>query len=338
MQRIFIILILLGGVLSCDQTRDVPSNPYHFQAPEHFPPPTYTLENNPITQAGFDLGKKLFNDPILSRDGSIACSNCHAQSVAFADPQHRLSVGVDDRIGIRNAPPLANLAFFEAYFWDGGVTHLDFVPINAIESEFEMGENLLEVVKKLNTHSQYPGLFRKAFSNQDTINAPRLLHALSQYMNLLISADAKYDQYIRKETSLTADELAGLALFEKKCASCHSGALFTNQQYANNGLDSIFTDMGRALVSEGMEDMGKFRVPSLRNVGLTAPYMHDGRFSSLEEVLEHYNSGVTPSATLAPQLIQTSRLGIPLTADEQAQLLQFLMTLTDHAFISNELF
>lgn len=338
MTRICVILILLVGGWACDRAKEAPLDPYRLQLPKHFPPLIYNLDNNPITQAGFDLGKKLFNDPILSRDGSVACSNCHAQAVAFADPQHRLSVGVDNLIGIRNAPPLANLAFFEAYFWDGGVTHLDFVPINAIESEFEMGEKLIGVVHKLNRHSQYPSLFQEAFEYQDTINAPRLLHALSQYMNLLISADAKYDQYVRNEIALTAGELAGLAIFEKKCASCHSGALFTNQQYANNGLDSAFNDRGRALISEGMEDVGKFRVPSLRNVGLTAPYMHDGRFASLEEVLEHYNAGIIRSSTLAPQLQKAGQLGIPLTPQEKDQLIQFLMTLTDYEFISNELF
>lgn len=324
-------------LLTCERSGEEAFNPYAFRVPDHFPPPTYNLENNPITKAGFDLGKKLFNDPILSRDGSVACSNCHAQAVAFADPQHRLSVGIDDRIGIRNAPPLTNLAFLEAYFWDGGVTHLDFVPINAIVSEFEMGEKLSGVVEKLNAHSLYPGLFQDAFGDHDSINAPLLLHALSQYMNLLISDQAKYDQYIRKEVSLTTEELAGLTLFEKNCTSCHSGALFTNQQYANNGLDTVFADIGRALISEGIEDIGKFRVPSLRNIALTAPYMHDGRFATLEEVLEHYSSGVKTSATLAPELQESGQPGIPLSKPEQAQIIEFLHTLTDYTFISNEL-
>ncbi len=338
MFRVLGFTFIVLTVLACQQTEETPINPYQFQVPDHFPPPAYRLENNPITKAGFELGKKLFNDPILSRDGSVACSNCHSQAVAFADPQHRLSVGIDNRIGIRNAPPLANLAFFEAYFWDGGVTHLDFVPINAIESEFEMGDRLIDVVQKLNAHSEYPSLFQEAFERQDTINAPYLLHALSQYMNLLISANSKYDQHLAKQASLTLDELEGLMLFEKNCASCHSGALFTNQQYANNGLDSIFTDTGRALISEGIDDLGKFRIPSLRNVALTAPYMHDGRFATLEAVLEHYNTGIIQSATLAPRLTQDGQAGILLSAKEQAQIIQFLETLTDHEFISNELF
>lgn len=233
---------------------------------------------------------------------------------------------------------MANLAFLNAYFWDGGVTHLDFVPINAIESEFEMGEQLSSLVEKLNGHSRYPSLFRDAFGDHDTINAPLVLHALSQYMNLLISDNAKYDQYVRKEVSLSTEELAGLRLFEKNCTSCHSGALFTNQQYANNGLDTVFSDIGRALISEGLADNGKFRIPSLRNIALTAPYMHDGRFATLEEVLEHYNSGVKASVTLAAELQELGRQGIPLSKPEQARIIEFLHTLTDYAFITNELF
>jgi len=332
------LLGCLGLLLACDQLSEQPDDPYKFLMPAHFPAPTYRFENNPITQKGFELGKKLFNDPILSRDGSIACSNCHSKSVAFADPQHRLSVGIDDLIGLRNAPPLANLAFMKAYFWDGGVTHLDFVPINAIESEFEMGELLSTVVQKLNVHSQYPTLFQAAFPEMNSITSPMLLHSLSQYMNLLVSANAKYDQYIRKEVTLSAIELEGLKLFEQKCASCHSGALFTNQAYKNNGLDTIFTDAGRALISEGEDDLGKFRVPSLRNIALTAPYMHDGRFATLEEVLDHYSSGVKNSPTLAVELRSTGKLGIALSEEEKVELIHFLQVLTDHEFVANELF
>lgn len=331
----------LGSIvllLACDQVVEQLDDPYQFIVPAHFPAPTYSFENNPITQKGFELGKTLFNEPILSRDGSIACSNCHSKSVAFADPQHRLSVGIDNLIGIRNAPPLTNLAFMKAYFWDGGVTHLDFVPINAIESEFEMGETLSKVVQKLNTDTQYPALFQAVFPDMDSITAPMLLHSLSQYMNLLISADAKYDQYIRQEVDLSTSELAGLKLFEQKCATCHSSALFTNQEYVNNGLDSLFIDSGRALISEGVDDLGKFRVPSLRNIALTAPYMHDGRFATLEEVLDHYRKGVRFSSTLAPELQALGQLGIALSKEEEGQLIQFLHTLTDYTFVTNELY
>lgn len=323
---------------SCTPEETQVNNPYEFVQPPHFPPPTYTFDNNPITEEGVKLGKKLFNDPILSLDQSIACSNCHSKSVAFADPQHRLSVGIDDKVGIRNSPSLTNLAFMDAFFWDGGVTHLDFVPINAIESDFEMGESLQNVVVKLNQNAAYPALFKSAFEGTDSINAPLLLHALSQYLNLLVSADSKYYRYLQKQEYLSDSELAGLALFEEKCASCHEGVLFTNQSFLNNGLDADFSDRGRAIISEGEEDAGKFRVPSLRNIALTRPYMHDGRFETLEEVLEHYSTGVKWSATLAPILQQEGKLGIVISDEEQAHLLDFLHTLTDRSFIANEIF
>jgi len=336
----FIIYSLGLGLLmtSCTPKETQVNNPYEFVQPSHFPPPTYSFDNNPITEKGFKLGRKLFNDPILSLDQSIACSNCHSKSVAFADPQHRLSVGIDDKVGIRNSPALANLAFMDAFFWDGGVTHLDFVPINAIESDFEMGERLQHVVAKLNQHREYPALFESAFEGTDSINAPLLLHALSQYLNLLVSADSKYDRYIKKEENLSESELAGLVLFEQKCSSCHEGVLFTDQTFRNNGLDTEFSDQGRAVISEGEEDKGKFRVPSLRNVALTRPYMHDGRFQTLEAVLEHYNTGVKWSATLDPVLQEGSTLGLTLTAQEQTQILDFLHTLTDRSFIADEIF
>lgn len=323
---------------SCKGDEIRPDSPYLFTKPTHFPEPTYTFDNNPVTEAGFKLGKILFNDPTLSSDNSVACSNCHAKAVAFADPQHRLSVGVDDLAGIRNAPPLMNLAFMDAFFWDGGVVHLDFVPINAIESDFEMNETLANVVGKLNDSKTYPSLFEKAFGEIDSINAPLMLHALSQYMCRLVSADSKYDQFLQQKTSLSQTEMEGLQLFEKKCSSCHSGVLFTNQEYMNNGLDTQFSDIGRERISEWSGDKGKFRVPSLRNVGLTAPYMHDGRFNTLEEVLQHYRFGIKASETLSPSLQKEGKLGIELTDNEQKQIIDFLHTLTDRNFTSNDLF
>lgn len=340
MKKFFLLAAIAGTLLSCRLENEpaILSSPYQFVRPAHFPEPTYTFRNNPITEAGFLLGKRLFDEPLLSVDGSVACSNCHVQAVAFADPQHRLSVGVDDRAGTRNAPGIANMAFMEEFFWDGGVTHLDFVPLNAIENPVEMDETMANVVRKLNVHPEYPALFRKAFGPVDSINAPLMLQALSQFMVLLVSADSAYDRYLLKEGELTAEQLNGKALFEKKCAGCHSGLLFTNQSYRNNGLDSLFADPGRARISEWDGDLGKFKVPSLRNVALTAPYMHDGRFATLEEVLGHYASGVKHSPTLAPELQVDGRLGIELTEEEKRRIIDFLHTLTDWSFVRNPLF
>lgn len=327
----FLFAIMLGACQKEELQRE------QFVKPPHFPEPTYNFERNPVTQEGFELGKKIFGDPILSRDNSVACNNCHVKAVAFADPQHTLSLGVDERQGIRNAPGIANMAFMKEFMWDGGVYHLDFAPPNAIENPLEMDEKMERVVGKLNRHSAYPALFKKAFPDMgDTITGPYLLLALSQYQTMLVSATSKYDRYRLGKGDLSAAELEGLQLFNQKCATCHSGELFTNQDYRNNGLDTEFQDEGRARITETPADLGKFKVPSLRNVELTDPYMHDGRFNTLEQVLDHYANNVKLSSTLAPELQQGSALGIPLTAGEKKLIIDFLKTLTDYEFIQNE--
>lgn len=327
------VLLVLGACNGDESVKDS----FGFEKPAHFPEPTYTLDNNPISRGGFELGKKIFNDPILSRDGTVSCASCHDQTVAFADPQHRLSIGIDGRVGTRNAPPIQNLAFMKNFFWDGGVIHVDFIPPNAITNPLEMDDELANVVQRLNADPEYPGLFRQVF-DAETITAPRMLHALSQFMVMMVSADSRYDQYLTSGGAQTDEERSGMVLFESKCSGCHSGVLFTDGSFRNNGLDSEFADPGRARISEKEEDTGKFRVPSLRNVGLTKPYMHDGRFKTLEEVLDHYSENVVLSGTLDPDLNQNGKLGIALTEDEKVKIIVFLNTLTDEGFISNSLF
>ncbi len=317
-----------------------PVDDYALYQPENFPRITYDLGNEPITRASFELGKKLFFDPILSRDGSISCDNCHIQQTAFADsPIHPVSIGIDSKLGNRNAPPLFNMAFKAEFFWDGGVTHLDFVPINAIESEVEMGDSLSNVIGKLNRHSDYPGLFKDAFGIEE-ITSAFMLKSLSHFTLLMISADSRYDQYIRKENKvfLSEDEISGMQLFQSKCAGCHSGALFTDQSFRNNGIGDNFPDEGRALITESPSDIGKFRVPTLRNIELTAPYMHNAAFTTLESVLDHYSTGVKVSSTLDPSLLENDIPGIPMTAGEKDQIILFLKTLTDRTFTSNPKF
>ncbi len=308
---------------------------FGFEKPAHFPDPTYSFDNNPVTKEGFYLGKKLFFDPVLSVDNSVSCSSCHLQSLAFADsPVHPVSFGVDNRAGKRNAPPIQNMAFMESFAWDGGIHHLDFVALNAITLEFEMDEGIANVVAKLNDHEDYPGLFKGAFG-VDSVTSPFLLYALSQFENMLVSDNSKYDHYLNGEANLSVEELAGMDLFNAKCEVCHSGVLFTDQSFHNNGILTEFPlDSGRAAITESSHDVGKFRTPSLRNVARTAPYMHDGSIETLEEVLEHYNSGVKASSTLDPRLSE----GIALSEDEQQKIIAFLKTLTDTDFITNPLF
>ncbi len=308
---------------------------YAFVQPAHFPSPTYDLANEPITKAGFELGKKLFGELRLSRTNDVACENCHAQTTAFADPQHALSIGVENRIGTRNAPHLANMAFIKEFLWDGGISHLDFVPTNAITAFHEMDLKLEEAVARLNSFPEYQPLFEEAFG-ADTVTSAFMLKAFSQYTLRLVSANSKYDKYILglEGGNFSEAELRGLDAFRQNCSSCHAGELFTDQSYRNNGLDSTFRDLGRAAITEIPEDEGKFRVPSLRNVERTAPYMHDGRFNSVDEVLMHYRSGVTASANLDPILSN----GITLTEEEVEDLKAFLLTLTDWDFLREKLF
>ncbi len=327
--------MLLFFAIGCKKDKVDKGPSYEFVKPENFPEPTYTFDNNPVTEAGFKLGRKLFFDPILSVDNTVSCNNCHNQSLAFADlPLHAFSKGVEERQGIRNAPQLTNLAFIKEFFWDGGVTHLDFVPLNAIESEVEMDEEIVNVIAKLNNHPAYPALFKDAFGTSD-INTPLMLHALSQFTNMMVSNNSPYDKYLRGETALSEQELEGLQVFEAKCQSCHAGILFTDQSFRNNGIDSVFTtDIGRARITAFDGDNGKFRVPSLRNVVITKPYMHNAKFGSLEEVLDHYSNGILQSPSLDPSL----KNGIELSGNEKTAIIAFLKTLTDKDFTQDERF
>lgn len=326
-------------LVSCADPEVEANNRYVFVKPINFPEPTYTFDNNPVTKEGFLLGKRIFFDPILSRDGSVACSNCHQQGTAFADAQqHAFSRGVDEQLGARNAPSLANMAFYKEFLWDGGITHLDFVPTNAITSEVEMDETMSNVVGKLNNIPEYKNMFKEAFGVEE-VTSPYMLYALSQFTLMMVSANSRYDKYVRGEGEmLSTDELAGLEIFEEKCATCHSGELFSDFTYRNNGLSETFTDLGRGRITENSNQEGKFRVPSLRNVELTAPYMHNAKFSTLEEVLDHYEAGMVDSPTLDPSFQSDSGLGVSLTSDEKEKIITFLKTLTDREFVTDARF
>ncbi len=309
-----------------------PTSSFFYQ-PSNFPSPVYNLESNPVTDDGFQLGKAIFNDPLLSRDNTISCSECHNQGFAFTHHGHPLSHGIDGKIGDRNALPIQNVAWQKEFFWDGGVNKLDDFPIHPIENPVEMDENIENVLAKLRKTSYFPGLFKKAFGTEE-INQTRFLKALSQYMNGLISANSKYDKVIRKEGQVfTAEEQEGYDLFLNKCANCHKGENFTDQSYRNNGLpvDPKLNDEGRFRISKVEADKYTFKVPNLRNVEATAPYMHDGRFTTLEEVLNHYSSGIVDSPTLDSKL----KKGIAMNAEEKRKIILFLKTLTDNQFLTD---
>jgi cytochrome c peroxidase len=326
---IFAVLLMLTACGRKDEKLEI-----RFYKPANFPEPVYDFSKNPVTSAGFRLGKELFYDGRLSRDGSINCGSCHEQSAAFTQHGHDLSHGIDDRLTLRNALPIMNLAWEKNFFWDGGVFHLDLFAVSPIENPDEMDESLSNVLEKLRKDAKYRRLFKEAFGSED-ITTERFLKALSQFQLMCISANSRYDKYVRGEgVQLSGEEKAGLDVFKQKCASCHAGELFTDLSFRNNGL-KVFNadDTGRGRITLNPEDKYKFKVPSLRNVEASAPHMHDGRFRTLDEVLEHYASGIQPSETLDPLL----RNGIPLSAAEREQLKAFLLTLKDDEFLRNPL-
>lgn len=313
------------------------TTPITMRQPTNFPALVYDLSKNPLTAEGVALGKSLFYDDMLSLDTSVSCGFCHQQYAAFAHSDHALSHGIGGQFGTRNVPGLQNLAWDREFFWDGGVTSLDELPIAPIQNPVEMDLKFADALNRVQKSAKYPSMFKAAFGS-DTVTTARFLKAISQFLLTLVSADSRYDKYVRKESggTLTTDELAGLSIFQQKCATCHATDLFTDRSYRNNGLPvSAINDQGRYRITLSEADRLKFRVPSLRNVEKSFPYMHDGRFTTLEQVIDHYRSGVTDSPTLDPLLKTNGILGIPLTDTEKAQVVAFLKTLTDNTFINN---
>lgn len=309
-----------------------------FQNPDHFPEPTYHFETNPVTEDGFELGRRLFYEPRLSRNNTVSCGSCHIQSSAFTHHGHDVSHGIDDRLGKRNAPPIMNLAWRETFNWDGGVFDLDLQPIVPITAHFEMDETVENVLQKLRQHPDYPSLFKKAFGSEE-INTAGMLKALSQFQLMCISSNAKYDSVMRKEASFSTMEQDGYLVFQKKCASCHKEPLFTDNSFRNNGIGIGFNnDSGRYEITLNTGDLYKFKVPGLRNLKYTAPYMHDGRYITLDAVLDKYAQPKAYVQNIDPVFDKgDGTYGIDLTAEEKIRLKAFLNTLNDEHFVRNRL-
>lgn len=310
--------------------------------PSNFPALTYDLSLNPATEKGFELGRKLFYDGRLSSDGLVSCAFCHEQQSAFTHHGHAVSVGVENRLGTRNAPAIQNMGFLTSFMWDGATAHLDLQPLIPLTSEIEMNGNLNGILAMMKADSEYKKLFAQAFP-ETGITAENMLKAMSQFMVMMTSADSKFDKYRRGEASgaFSDIELQGYDVFNQKCASCHATDLQTDNAFRNNGLavNPNINDTGRFKVTQLAGDYYKFKVPSLRNVGITPPYMHDGRFGTLQAVLNFYTSGVTDSPTLDPLLKHANGTrGIALTETEKTAIIAFLNTLTDEKFITDPMF
>ncbi|WP_233131014.1 cytochrome-c peroxidase [Polaribacter tangerinus] len=345
MQKITVfIFILFFGCENHEEEYVKITTKVALNQPSNFPKLRYNLIQNPLTEEGIALGKKLFYEGRLSKNSVVSCGFCHEQASAFTHHGHTISHGVNNLLGFRNAQPIQNLAYFEEFNWDGSAIHLDLQPIIPITSEFEMGETIPSVLDKLSLDTDYKQLFEDAFGD-DEINSERMLKALSQFMVTMISSNSKYDKIVRNEGNIyfTDEEKEGFKLFKNKCASCHSGELFTDKSYRNNGLpfNSKFPDEeGRARVTGFLDDFYKFRVPSLRNVAVTFPYMHDGRFKTLNAVLNFYSEGMLDNGGKIDTLLlkRDGSFGINLTPSEKKYLIKFLNTLTDNTFLNDKRF
>jgi cytochrome c peroxidase len=303
--------------------------------PEFWPMPTYNFSNNPLSEEGIQLGKKLFYDPLLSKDNTISCSSCHLSYTAFTHVDHKLSHGLNDRIGTRNSLALMNLAWNKTFMWDGSANHLDMQALAPISDPNEMGSSIQEVVEKLKSSQEYPPLFTTAFGDE-SITGSKVLKALSQFQLTLISSNSKYDKVVgdNSEESFTEQEENGYKLYKQHCATCHAEPLFTTGDFANNGLpiDSKLQDLGRMKITQNPLDSMSFRIPSLRNLKYSFPYMHDGRFGNLNEVINHYTEEIDPSGFIDSRLSQK----IVLTSNQKVDLIAFLRTLNDEEFVFNK--
>jgi len=325
--------------------------PYLLEIPVKFGRAFKIPQDNPLTVEGIELGRMLFYDIQLSRDNTISCSTCHQQKLAFTDGK-RFSNGIKGRVTPRSAMSLSNLLWKFRFFWDGRAGSLEEQALFPIQDSLEMHLPLEDAVKKLQATENYPKLFNTVFGS-DQITSDNIAKALAQFERILISSDSKYDKYLRGELELTAEEMLGMNLFMThpipednlrggNCGDCHGSFKIALHGTHNNGLDIEPRDRGRELVTGKELDRGRFRAPSLRNIALTSPYMHDGRFTTLEEVLDHYNENIQPSATLDPLIIEASNevrgTSLMLTAAEKKAIIAFLYTLTDTSFINDPRF
>lgn len=331
--RILPLLLILVSCTNDDYEPVSYENPeLILLTPTGFPQLNASVYTNKPTKYGVALGEKLFHEKRFSADNTVSCASCHIRSSAFADHQKQ-AVGIENRIGLRNTPPIQNLAFMQFYNWDGSKLSLENQPIVPIITHEEMDSSILEVIDKLQTDLSYRTLFQKAFGDE-RITPERIYKSIAQYEYTLISAESKYDKIKRNEGSVfTESEAKGYKIFQQKCISCHSTELFTDQTFRNIGfpVNTNSNEAGRARVTGNPEDYMSFRVPSLRNIEYTAPYGSFGQFATLKEVLDYLDNGVIAADNLDP-ILKNNNNRIPLTEEEKEALISFMKTLSDSKF------
>lgn len=344
---ILLCIFLVFGACRSDKTEVIYNDTAYSIDFGYLPNPNLPMDNV-LTVEGVQLGKMLFFDPILSKDGTQSCASCHDQQNGFSDTL-QFSIGVEKLPGNRQAMAIFNMGYHKNdFFWDGRSMTLREQSLKPIQDPLEMNEDLDNVILKLSAEKSYKDQFKRAF-DVDEISTEKIGLALEQFMLSIVSNDSKYDRYKQGIEELTESELRGLQLFEAEynpffpessgadCRHCHGGANFENDGYMNNGLndDENINDFGRENVTLSEFDRGKFKVPTLRNIAVTPPYMHDGRFRTLEEVIDHYNEGLKDSETIHITLKNTMDTGLLLDEQDKKDLLAFLHTLTDYTFLNN---
>lgn len=368
----FLLLVLISMTLAAACKRDEPEvtpapgpvgTPYTLQIPANLPPMSIPADN-PMTVEGVTLGRYLFYEERLSANNTQSCGSCHAPAFAFTDSSRAVSTGIDGIAGARSAMALINLGYAASFFWDGRAPSLEGQAFQPVTNPIEMHETWPNAVAKLQADPAYVALFNAAFGST-TIDSTKVAKAIAQFERTMISGNSKYDKVVRGEAAFTPDEAAGLTLFQAEggpvgqqiflpgggfvvgqggadCFHCHTDAagLFTDEQFRNNAVQTEpYTDVGRGAITNDPGDIGRFKVPTLRNIMLTAPYMHDGRFATIDEVIDHYNDGGHPGFTVDPFMKFTDPdLTLELTPQKRAQLIAFLNALTDMDFVNNPVF
>ena len=305
------------------------------EIPESFPTPAYTFSDNPLSKEGFELGRRLFYDPQLSADGLVPCSSCHQQIAGFGTYEHDRSHGVFNSHTLRNAPVLFNLAWNTSFHWDGEFSSLADEAAHPLTGSNEMGQTYQRIIDYLEADAGYRKTFKEVF-RYPFIRPEFINKALAQFTGSFVSAHSKYDRYKNGTAVFTPQEDIGYQGYQLKCAGCHPEPLFTDQSFRNIGLpiDPLLNDYGRMRITGNPGDSLKFKVPTLRNTYISANYMHDGRFNTLQQCLNHYRNNVQQAATLDPLLIN----GITLTTTQNDNLLLFLRALTDSSFLRDTRF
>lgn len=340
MKNTIAIIVIVVLFLSCTKEEDSAlvlfDNPeIALSIPDGFPALNRYVEANKPTKYGVQLGEKLFNETKFSGNNTISCASCHHPSKAFADGNAQ-AIGIYDRVGLRNTPPIQNMAFMQFYNWDGNILQLEKQPLVPIITHEEMNSSIVEVMDKLRADAAYSTLFMQAFGDEE-ITADRIYRSIAQYAYTLISANSKYDRVKREEgISFTDAETRGFVVFKQKCSSCHSGELFTDQTFRNVGfpINPDTQEAGRARVTGLLSDYMSFRVPSLRNIMYTAPYGSFGQFPNINALLDYMDNGVIASENLDPILKENGNR-IPLNEQEKQDIISFLETLSDEGFVEN---